>query len=229
VAEIVKYANNAFHAAKICFANEIGNICKAVGIDSHEVMSIFLQDRSLNLSPYYLKPGFAFGGSCLPKDIKAINYFAKNRDVSTPLLNALIPSNEQQIKAAIEMITALGKKPMGIYGLAFKKGTDDLRESPMVRLVEYLLGKGYDLRIYDRNVSFSNIFGANKEYIEKEVPHLERLLTDSFDDFVESREVIVLGHSPSVEESIRFQDKTIVDLVRTNLLGSSPSYHGLCW
>jgi GDP-mannose 6-dehydrogenase len=159
VAEIVKYVNNGFHALKVCFANEIGNVCKAVGIDSHEVMRIFCQDHKLNISSNYLKPGFAFGGSCLPKDLKAVTYLAKSKDVHTPVLNAILPSNNQQLKNAIDIIAGLGKKPIGIYGLSFKSGTDDLRESPMVVLAEYLIGKGYDLRIYDRNVSLASFCG----------------------------------------------------------------------
>jgi GDP-mannose 6-dehydrogenase len=229
VAEIVKYASNAFHALKVCFANEIGSICKAMGIDSHEAMDIFLHDRNLNLSSSYLKPGFAFGGSCLPKDVRAITYLAKSRDLSTPLLNAILPSNEQQLKAAIEMVTSLGKKRVGIYGLAFKAGTDDLRESPMVRLVEHLLGKGYELRIFDRNVSLSNIFGANREFIEREIPHIERLMTTSFDELLQFGEVIVIGHRPNEEEGSRFQSKTIVDFVRLSVSSRGESYHGLCW
>jgi GDP-mannose 6-dehydrogenase len=200
-----------------------------VGIDSHQVMKIFLEDHNLNLSSYYLKPGFAFGGSCLPKDVRAITYLAKSRDISTPLLNAILPSNEQQLKTAIEMVTRLGKRPIGIYGLAFKGGTDDLRESPMVRLVEYLLGKGYDLRIYDKNVSLSNIFGANREFIEREIPHIERLLTNSFDELMQFAEVIVVGHCPPAEEASRLREKTIVDLIRMSAELPGASYHGLCW
>jgi len=229
VAEIVKYASNAFHALKVCFANEIGGICKAMGVDSHEAMDVFLHDLNLNLSANYLKPGFAFGGSCLPKDVRAITYLAKSKDVPTPLLNSILPSNEQQLKTAIEMVTALGKKPVGIYGLAFKAGTDDLRESPMVRLVEYLLGKGYEIRIFDRNVSLSNIFGANREFIEREIPHIERLMTTSLDELLEFAEVIVVGHRPIEEESLRFRGKTVVDFVRMSPESRGGSYHGLCW
>jgi len=229
VAEIVKYVNNAFHALKICFANEIGNVCKELGIDSHEVMDIFCEDDKLNLSSYYLKPGFAFGGSCLPKDLRAITYLAKSRDISTPVLSAILPSNEQQLKTAIEAVTAVGRKPIGIYGLSFKAGTDDLRESPMVLLAEYLIGKGYELRIYDRNVSLSNIFGTNREFIEREIPHIERLLTDSFDELIQFAQVIVVGHCPLPEEASRFEDKTVVDLVRMSADIQVRSYHGLCW
>jgi GDP-mannose 6-dehydrogenase len=229
VAEIVKYVNNAFHALKICFANEIGNICKAAGIDSHEVMDIFCKDHKLNLSAYYLRPGAAFGGSCLPKDLKAITYMAKKTDISTPVLSSILPSNELQIKNAITAVMAFGKKRIGMYGLSFKSGTDDLRESPMVLLAEYLIGKGYELRIFDRNVRLSNIFGANREYIEREIPHIERLLTNSLDEIVEFADVIVVGHCPSTEEVSMFEGKIIVDLVRMPTEVRSGSYHGLCW
>jgi GDP-mannose 6-dehydrogenase len=229
VAEIVKYASNAFHAVKVCFANEIGNICKSAGVDSHKVMNIFLQDRNLNVSSYYLKPGFAFGGSCLPKDVRALTYLAKSKDVSTPLLNSILPSNEEQLRTAIALVTALGKKPVGIYGLAFKAGTDDLRESPMVRLVEYLIGKGYDLRIYDKNVSLAKIFGANKEFIQREIPHIERLLTNSFEELMQFAQVIVVGHPPTAEEASKLGERTIVDLIRTSTVIPTGSYHGLCW
>jgi GDP-mannose 6-dehydrogenase len=229
VAETVKYVNNGFHALKVCFANEIGNICKAVGIDSHEVMRIFCLDHKLNLSPYYLKPGFAFGGSCLPKDLKALTYLAKSKDVYTPVLNAILPSNDQQLKNAIGMITALGKKAVGIYGLSFKPGTDDLRESPMVLLAEHLIGKGYELKIYDRNVSLSTIFGANREFIEREIPHIQRLLTDCFDEFLRFAEIVVVGHHPGPQELSKFEGKTIVDLVRIPSEHRCEAYHGLSW
>ena len=229
VAEILKYANNAFHALKICFANEVGNICKALGIDSHQVMDIFCEDHKLNLSAYYLKPGFAFGGSCLPKDLRAITYLAKKMDICTPVLNGILPSNEHQLKTAIGAITAFGKKRIGIYGLSFKAGTDDLRESPIVLLAEHLLGKGYELRIYDKNVSLSNIFGANREFIEREIPHIERFLTDSFDELIQFAEVVVVSHCPSAEEASRFGGKTVVDLIRMPGEAQTGSYHGLCW
>ena len=232
-AEMVKYACNCFHALKVSFANEIGNICKAAGIDSHQVMEIFCEDRNLNLSPYYLKPGFAFGGSCLPKDLRAINHRAKELDVEAPLLSSILPSNRLQIERALDMVLRTRKKKVGILGFSFKAGTDDLRESPMVTLVEALIGKGLDLRIYDRDVSLARLFGANKEYIEAEIPHIAQLIRSDLRDVVAESEVIVIGNKSAEFAEIRDQvtpNHIVIDLVR--LFGDGlpgAKYDGICW
>ena len=190
-AEMVKYTDNVFHALKITFGNEVGKICKALEIDSHEVMSIFCQDTKLNLSPYYLKPGFAFGGSCLPKDLRALTYKALSVDVDVPVLNAILPSNKSHAEKGLQLIMTKGKKKIGILGFAFKAGTDDLRESPMVELIERLLGKGYDLKIYDRNVNLARLRGANKNFIENHIPHIAKLMVDNLDEIISHAEVLV--------------------------------------
>lgn len=232
-AEMVKYACNCFHALKVSFANEFGSICKAAGVDSHDVMEIFCQDTKLNLSPYYLKPGFAFGGSCLPKDLRAINYRAKELDVEVPVLSAILPSNRLQIERALEMVSRTGKKRIGVLGFSFKAGTDDLRESPMVTLIETLIGKGYQLSIYDRDVSVARLFGANKEYIEREIPHISQLMRDSIDQVLEGADVIVIGNKAEEFRQIETQvrdGQVIIDLVRLFDRPSTPSsYEGICW
>ena len=234
VAEMMKYTCNAWHAVKVVFANEIGNLCKRVGVDSHDVMDIFCQDQKLNLSPYYLKPGFAFGGSCLPKDVRALQYRAREVDLDMPLINALLGSNRLQIQHAIDQIVDTGKKRIGILGFSFKAGTDDLRESPMVILGEALLGKGYELCIYDRNVSLARLMGANKEYIERQIPHLSRHLCDSVDDVIARSEVIVIGNgAPEFSDAAARcrPDQTIIDLVRIpiNFAALQAQYDGICW
>jgi len=231
-AEMVKYVCNCFHALKVSFANEIGNICKALEIDSHEVMNVFCQDTKLNLSPYYLKPGFAFGGSCLPKDLRAINYKAKELDVEAPVLAAILPSNRLQIERAVDMVVRSGKKRVGVLGFSFKEGTDDLRESPIVTLIETLIGKGFELALYDRHVSVAKLVGANKEYIEREIPHISKLMRSSVDAVLADADVIIIGNRAdefrSVAEGLR-ADQQLIDLVRLFDRASNENYHGICW
>jgi GDP-mannose 6-dehydrogenase len=234
VAEMMKYTSNTWHALKVCFANEVGNLCKRLGVDSHEVMNIFCQDEKLNLSSYYLKPGFAFGGSCLPKDVRALQYRAKEVDVQMPVVESILGSNRLQIEHAIDLVVQSGRKPVGLLGFSFKAGTDDLRESPIVILAEALLGKGYQLKIYDRNVSLARLVGTNKEYIEHQIPHLSSLLCDTVDQVLEASDVIVVGNaSPEFSEAVmRCRPKQLVlDLVRLPIDRSKvrAQYEGICW
>lgn len=232
-AEMVKYASNCFHALKVTFANEIGNICKAIGVDSYDVMRVLCADTKLNISPYYLKPGFAFGGSCLPKDLRALNYKAKEVDVSVPVLSSILPSNRLQIERAVEMVLRTGRKRVGVLGFSFKAGTDDLRESPMVTLIETLVGKGYQLAVYDRDVFLARLFGANKEYIEREIPHISQLMRASIDEVLAESDVIIIGNRgegfSEIESKLR-PDQTILDLVRLfDRPSDNQSYQGICW
>ncbi|HEX7812279.1 MAG TPA: UDP-glucose/GDP-mannose dehydrogenase family protein [Burkholderiales bacterium] len=232
-AEMVKYADNAWHALKVGFANEIGNLCKGVEVDSHRVMEIFCQDTKLNLSPYYLKPGFAFGGSCLPKDLRALLYKAKTLDVSLPILSSILPSNEQQLERGVRAVIEMGSKKVGILGFSFKAGTDDLRESPVVDLTERLIGKGYDLRIYDRNVNLACLHGANRDYILNHIPHISRLMVSSIDEVLDHARTIVIGNSaPEFRDVPRRLDEgqSIIDLVRvTDSRSVTGVYEGICW
>ena len=232
-AEMVKYTCNCFHALKVSFANEIGNICKGLGIDSHEVMDAFCRDTKLNLSPYYLKPGFAFGGSCLPKDLRAVTYKAKELDVDVPVLSAVLQSNRLQVERAVEMVLRTGKKRIGLLGLSFKAGTDDLRESPTVTLIETLIGKGMKIGIYDRDVSLARLFGANKEYIEREIPHISQLMRESIREVLDDAEVLIVGNKAEefrqIESELR-GDQVLIDLVRLfDDRKTDGSYQGICW
>ena len=234
VAEMMKYTSNTWHALKVVFANEIGNLCKKMNVDSHEVMDIFCRDEKLNLSSYYLKPGFAFGGSCLPKDVRALQYRAKEVDVELPLISQILPSNKAQIQQALDQVLETGKKKVGLLGFSFKAGTDDLRESPIVILAEALLGKGLSLCIYDKNVSLAKLVGANKEYIEKQIPHLSSLLCNTIDEVIEQSEVIVVGNqAPEFVDAVKQcrADQIVIDLVRLPLYGSAiqADYRGICW
>lgn len=233
IAEMIKYANNAFHALKVTFANEIGLICKTLGINSHEVMNIFCQDTKLNISPYYLKPGFAFGGSCLPKDLKAITYFGKHRDLNLPVLNAILKSNQAHIEYCLEMIINKGKKRIGILGFAFKPGTDDLRESPIVTLIEHLLGKGYEIKIYDNYVSLSFLRGTNKKFLERKIPHITELMCSKLEDILSFAEIIIIGNKNSEFADILSKvnsNQYIIDLVRINEeYKTNAFYEGICW
>jgi GDP-mannose 6-dehydrogenase len=232
-AEMVKYADNTWHALKVSFANEIGNICKGLGLDSHKLMEIFCQDTKLNLSPYYLKPGFAFGGSCLPKDVRALAYKAKTLDVSVPIINAILPSNREQVERGIRAVIEKGAKKVGILGFSFKAGTDDLRESPIVELVERLIGKGYDLRVYDPNVKMASIHGANREYILNHIPHISRLMVPTMQDVLDHAGTIVIGNgSEEFRDAPRLlgAGQSIVDLVRiADTRSVEGIYDGICW
>jgi len=231
-AEMVKYADNNWHAVKVAFANEIGNICKAVGIDGHKVMNIFCQDTKLNLSSYYMKPGFAFGGSCLPKDVRALTYKARSLDLDVPLLSSILPSNQRQIEKAIEMIVGKNQRKVGVLGFAFKAGTDDLRESPMVDVIEHLIGKGFELRLYDRNVNLAALTGANRDYILNHIPHISRLMVNSVQEVTDFADTIVIGNGArefrSVPETLR-SGQVVVDFVRIADRTSDASYDGICW
>jgi GDP-mannose 6-dehydrogenase len=232
-AEMVKYTDNVWHALKVGFANEIGNLCKSLGIDSHQVMEIFCQDTKLNLSPYYLKPGFAFGGSCLPKDVRALTYKGKSLDVDMPILNAILPSNDLQVQRAVDMVMAQNKRRVGVLGFSFKAGTDDLRESPMVEVIERLLGKGYDLRIYDRNVNMAALTGANRDYILNHIPHISRIMVSSLAEVIDFGEVLVVGNGAAeFREALQSprEGQVVVDLVRiADRRSQEGRYDGICW
>jgi GDP-mannose 6-dehydrogenase len=232
-AEMVKYVDNSWHALKIGFANEIGNLCKSFGIDAHAVMNIFCQDRTLNISPAYLLPGFAFGGSCLPKDLRALSYKAKMHDLELPILTSILPSNEMQIARGLHLIMGKGNTRVGVLGFSFKAGTDDLRESPVIEIIERLIGKGYDLRIYDKNVNIASLVGANRDFILNRIPHVSKLMVGTIDAVLNHAQTIVIGNKDPdfqrVPEQLR-EGQLLVDFVRI-VEGRSKNgqYDGICW
>jgi len=233
-AESIKYLCNIFHAVKIGFANEVGALLKTFDVDSREAMSLFCKDTVLNIAPTYLRPGFAFGGSCLPKDLRAFLSLARENDVDLPFLGSLLTSNDRHIERAYEMIAKGGRRKVAMFGLAFKAGTDDLRESPLVVLAERLLGKGFDLAIYDRSVDIARLVGANRDYIDREIPHLERLLRPTPEATLKDAEVIVVGHATKAEVdaiAAAHRGRTIVDLAGVKDLEqlSGADYQGICW
>lgn len=230
VAEMIKYVNNSYHALKVVFANEVGQICKKLGIDSHEVMRIFCMDKQLNISPYYFKPGFAYGGSCLPKDLKGLKTLAHDLYLDTPVLASIDESNQNHIQFAIKQIESTGKKKIGVLGLSFKAGTDDMRNSPIVNIIEYLYGKGYEIKIYDKNVSISRLIGKNKSVIMEKLPHLNSLLCDKIEDVTEWAEMLVISTKEEAFKQLKTKaGQPVFDLVRIKELENDNNYNGLCW
>ncbi len=232
-AEMVKYVDNSWHALKIGFANEIGNLCKSLGLDAHQVMNIFCQDHKLNISPAYLLPGFAFGGSCLPKDLRALSYQAKMHDLQLPILTSILPSNEMQIARGVQLITAKGHTRVGVLGFSFKAGTDDLRESPLIDVIERLIGKGYDLRIYDKNVNIASLVGANRDFILNHIPHISKLMVGDINAVLNHAQTVVIGNKDpefkTVPERL-CEGQFLIDFVRVIEGGSkNGSYDGICW
>ena len=233
-AEMMKYACNAFHALKITFANEMGRICQALGVDSHEVMDLLCRDRQLNISAAYLKPGFAFGGSCLPKDLRALLHIAKIRDIDMPMLAGVLPSNTLPVQHALTRVLASGKRRIGMIGLSFKSGTDDLRESPLVELAEALIGKGLQLSIFDPEVNVARLIGANKRFIDNSIPHIGALMTDDCERLIADNDIIIVGLNDAKALDVLRQklrsEHIILDLVampqRQDLPGQ---YYGICW
>jgi len=233
VAEIMKYVNNTYHALKISFANEVGNVCSAMGIDSHEVMNIFAKDKQLNISAYYFKPGFAYGGSCLPKDLKGLQTLAHDLYVPVPVIDAIDETNEIQKSRAVSKLSKFFGKKIALLGLSFKAGTDDLRNSPSVELVETLVGRGFDISIFDQNIHIAKLTGKNKEYIDNHIPHLSKLLVDDLDKLIEEADVIILSNKEQqfLEALKGLEGKTLVDMVKINdeTVIDKNNYIGINW
>jgi GDP-mannose 6-dehydrogenase len=233
LAEMAKYTDNAWHALKVAFANEIGSLAKAQGLDGQQVLEVLCADRKLNLSSAYLRPGFAFGGSCLPKDVRALRYQGRSLDLDLPVLNAILPSNQQQLDRAFRLVADAGARQVGVLGLAFKAGTDDLRESPMVEVVERLIGKGYDVRIFDANVNLAKLVGANRSYILEQIPHISDLLLASTDQVVEHARTLVIGNRDAAFRELAADPpagRRIVDLVHiVDRRSDGNGYDGICW
>jgi GDP-mannose 6-dehydrogenase len=232
IAEMVKYTDNAWHAMKIAFANEVGNISKALGVDGQAVMEIFCKDTKLNLSSCYLQPGFAFGGSCLPKDMRALIYKGRTLDLELPLLSSVLQSNRLQVEKGIRMVLDKGHRRVGVLGISFKAGTDDLRESPLVDLIEHLLGKGCELKVYDRNVRLAALMGANRDFIMNRIPHIAALLVADMTQVVQFADTLVIGNGdPEFTEALEHvrPGQAVVDLVRINGASGGENYDGICW
>ncbi|MDO4190570.1 MAG: UDP-glucose/GDP-mannose dehydrogenase family protein [Bacteroidales bacterium] len=230
VAEMIKYVNNSYHALKVVFANEVGNICKQLGVDSHEVMRIFCMDKQLNISPYYFKPGFAYGGSCLPKDLRGLKTLAHDLYLDTPVLNAIEPSNNTHIEQVIRRVEHLGARRIGVLGLSFKAGTDDMRNSPIVTVIEALHGKGYEVKIFDKNVALSRLVGKNKSVIASRLPHLNNMLCEELGDVTSWAELLIIANKDDAFRQLQPNaSQHVIDLVRIKELEGTEGYEGLCW
>jgi len=231
IAEIIKYVNNSFHALKVVFANEIGNICKKIGIDAQKVMDLFCKDRHLNISPYYLMPGFAYGGSCLPKDLRGLRTIAHDNYLEVPVLNSIEHSNSLQIDHVYNMISERPNKNIGVLGLSFKDGTDDLRYSPSVELVEKLLGKGYKINIHDENVNMTKITGTNKDYIDEHIPHLSKIITGNFENVINQSDIVVITQKKDLYSFLykKYPNKYFIYLVHMEDYDGSTNVEGICW
>jgi len=231
----VKYLSNAFHAVKVTFANEMGTLCKNLEVDAQAVTEIFTSDTRLNISPAYLSPGFAFGGSCLPKDVRALTYRAKELDLKLPMLDSLLPSNVEHIERAVEAVMRTGKRKIAQLGLSFKSGTDDLRESPQVQLVKRLLGEGFDVKVWDRDVSLGRLAGSNRQYIEEVIPHIGSILSADLEDVLRDADVVILGNKSASKEDLSKHlraDQIVIDLVHLDKArrpDGISTYEGICW